>query len=466
MSTLVGSNEVVEDIVKDKFAEIFITLRDHADECGVPVFNKEEWKNIVDNYDRKKVIEVLAHYIVNNKPTFPLRKISHDKMKKCFKNLLDRDMSDLKIVRWGMTMIDYIVKLKYDYDCTGEKCLYMIQLGHEYNDASSYFQQENRLKCNSYGYKGPLNAWVDLDALKKMNWTFWRPSMIGKNGIRSRDYRSSMRVSGYVATQFKPHVAKVIYQMNNAKRILDTSCGWGDRLVGFYCTKGTEVYYGCDPNEHVYKAYKKQCIEYEKLLGTKEEDIKIVEGIWVGIDEEVDEGDENLGSKGCAYFECKGKKHVRIYNGCAEDIVLGADNVLADNVLADNVLASGDFDLLFTSPPYFKTERYNEGGNGEGLQSWKRYDTFDKWRDKFLYKMIQNVGMSLKIGGKIMLNIVDPQIKNKRYKVCDDMVEYVVGLGFEYNGWILQRMKGGPAKKGLCGENWYGEPIFSFTKLG
>ena len=116
MSTLVGSNEVVEDIVKDKFAEIFITLRDHADECGVPVFNKEEWKNIVDNYDRKKVIEVLAHYIVNNKPTFPLRKISHDKMKKCFKNLLDRDMSDLKIVRWGMTMIDYIVKLKYDYD--------------------------------------------------------------------------------------------------------------------------------------------------------------------------------------------------------------------------------------------------------------------------------------------------------------------------------------------------------------
>ena len=57
--------------------------------------------------------------------------------------------------------------------------------------------------------------------------------------------------------------------------------------------------------------------------------------------------------------------------------------------------------------------------------------------------------MSLKIGGKIMLNIVDPQIKNKRYKVCDDMVEYVVGLGIEYNGWILQRMKGGPAKKGL-----------------
>ena len=476
MSTLlVGSNE---DIVVDNFAKIYVMLRDHADDDGVSVFNKEDWKNIVDTYDKKKVIEVLAHYIINNKPIFPLRKIEYKNMKKSFDNLLNRDICDLKVVRLGMTMVEYIVKLKYDYDCTssgiGEKCLYMIQLGHEYNDASSYFQQENRLKCNSYGYKGPLNAWVDLDALKKMNWTFWRPSMIGKNGIRSRDYRSSMRVSGYVATQFKPHVAKVIYEMNNAKRILDTSCGWGDRLVGFYCTKGTEVYYGCDPNEHVYEAYKKQCIEYEKLLGTKEEDIEIIDGIWVGMDEELVDGGEYQGSKGCSYFECKGKKHVRIYNGCAEDIVLGSDGGTdggADGATdggtdggADGG-ADGGFDLLFTSPPYFKTERYNEGGVGEELQSWKRYDTFEKWRDKFLYKMIQNAGLSLKIGGKIMLNIVDPQIKNKRYKVCDDMVNYVEGLGFQYDGWILQRMKGGPAKKGLCGDNWYGEPIFSFTKL-
>ena len=109
----------------------------------------------------------------------------------------------------------YDIKLKYDYDATsvggadggtdgadgadgadgGEnKCLYAIQLGHEYNDASSYFQQENRLRCNSYGYKGPLNAWENLEELKKMNWTFWRPSLVGKNGIRDKDYRSSIRV--------------------------------------------------------------------------------------------------------------------------------------------------------------------------------------------------------------------------------------------------------------------------------
>ena len=69
----------------------------------------------------------------------------------------------------------YDIKLKYDYDATGgvvvraddaKECLYAIQLGHEYNDASSYFQQENRLRCNHTAIS-PLNAWEDLEELKK-----------------------------------------------------------------------------------------------------------------------------------------------------------------------------------------------------------------------------------------------------------------------------------------------------------
>tara|TARA_Y100000591_G_C21824845_1_gene696002 strand:+ start:358 stop:1725 length:1368 start_codon:yes stop_codon:yes gene_type:complete len=450
-------SNVVQTI--DRFAEIYVILQEHADDNLVPVFNKQDWKNVVDRYDKKKVIEVLAYYIINEKPTFPLRKIDLKNMTNSFNNLWKRDILTLKVMQTTSdgggvlyTGDMYDIKLKYDYDATAignseddaegagggeKKCLYAIQLGHEYNDASSYFQQENRLRCNSYGYKGPLNAWEDLEELKKMNWTFWRPSMVGKNGIRDRDYRSSMRVSGYVATQFKPHVAKCIYLMNNAERILDTSCGWGDRLVAFYCSDCAKVYHGCDPNEHVYESYKNQCFEYEKLLGTDIDDIDFIEDFIV------------IGNKEIRYFECYGKKTVLIYNGCAEDLILSEED---------------DFDLLFTSPPYFKTERYNEGGDGEYLQSWKRYDTFEKWRDRFLFKMIQNVSVCLRKGGKIMLNIVDPQIKTKRYKVCDDMVKYVCKLGFNYDGWILQRMKGGPAKKGLCGENWFGEPIFSFTK--
>ena len=39
--------------------------------------------------------------------------------------------------------------------------------------------------------------------------------------------------------------------MTNAKTVLDTSCGWGDRLAGFFASDAEE-YYGCDPNPNTY----------------------------------------------------------------------------------------------------------------------------------------------------------------------------------------------------------------------
>ena len=53
------------------------------------------------------------------------------------------------------------------------------------------------------------------------------------NKLDEKSYVSAFRLQTYIATQFKPNVAKAIYQMTNAKRVLDTSCGWGDRLAVF-----------------------------------------------------------------------------------------------------------------------------------------------------------------------------------------------------------------------------------------
>ena len=54
----------------------------------------------------------------------------------------------------------------------------------------------------------------------------------GKTELRGgrlddKSYVSAFRLQTYIATQFKPNVAKTIYQMTNAKRVLDTSCGGG-----------------------------------------------------------------------------------------------------------------------------------------------------------------------------------------------------------------------------------------------
>ena len=80
--------------------------------------------------------------------------------------------------------------------------------------------------------------------------------------LDEKSYISAFRLGTYIATQFKPNVARTIYTMTNAQTVLDTSCGWGDRLCGFY-TSNASHYVGCDPNPNTFEIYKKQCVEYE-----------------------------------------------------------------------------------------------------------------------------------------------------------------------------------------------------------
>ena len=70
------------------------------------------------------------------------------------------------------------------------------------------------------------------------------------------------------ATQFKPIVAKTIYEMSDAKTVLDTSMGWGDRLTGFFASNATH-YIGCDPNPNTFKRYKDMIEFWNSLTGNK-----------------------------------------------------------------------------------------------------------------------------------------------------------------------------------------------------
>ena len=83
--------------------------------------------------------------------------------------------------------------------------------------------------------------------------------------LDDKSYVSAFRLQTYIATQFKPNVAKAIYQMTDAKRVLDTSCGWGDRLAGFFASDAEE-YIGCDPNPNTFKQYLKQVEVYNSFL--------------------------------------------------------------------------------------------------------------------------------------------------------------------------------------------------------
>ena len=205
---------------------------------------------------------------------------------------------------------------KYNYKDYG---LGIIDAPSTYNNVSNYFHQELRLNCSSYSFKAPLDVWYNGTA--KDIWRCLGPIWRGINNMKKvmvdgkeelrggqlseASYLSAFRLGTYIATQFKPNVAKTIYHLTNAKRVLDTSCGWGDRLAGFFASDAEE-YIGCDPTPNTYKQYMKQIEVYNSFLSKP--------------------------------------KKVKIYNCGAED--LPWDEIK-------------DIDCSFASPPYFSTEEYN-----------------------------------------------------------------------------------------------------------
>jgi hypothetical protein len=261
-----------------------------------------------------------------------------------------------------------------------------------------------------------------------MNWHFWRLGTLGKSDVCENTFRSAFRIGTYTATQFKPNVAKALYEKHDAKVVLDTSCGWGDRLAGFYATPCTEMYVGCDPNPDVYNMYKTQCVEYEKQLGYN----PVLK----------DHGD---------HFTCDGSKKVIIYNLPSEDV--------------DWSLYENTFDFYFTSPPYYETERY--AANHSSTQSWQRYPTFEDWKNNFFFRVNKMIWKTLKDSAYMMINIIEPRTsKGTRLNLCDDMVDDILTYpNAYYLGKIGMRMQARPHAIVNANKNSiFVEPIWVFRK--
>ena len=373
-------------------------LSKYADENKLPIMDRQTFESITNDIGKEKFREELAQYIADVRPKFPLKQISKEVMRQAFKGLQKQDVWEY--IR-PLEQLDKNVKEKYDdykYNFK-EYGLGIIDAPSIYNDVSNYFHQELRLNCSSYSFKSPLDVWYNGTA--KDIWRCLGPMWRGINGMKpvmvdgkeelrggrldDKSYVSAFRLQTYIATQFKPNVAKAIYQMTDAKRVLDTSCGWGDRLAGFFASDAEE-YIGCDPNPNTFKQYLKQVEVYNSFLSKP--------------------------------------KKVTLYNCGAEDMPWDKIN---------------NIDCAFTSPPYFSTERYNEGGEKEENQSWKKFDEYSKWRDDFYLPVSKK---SFERSKHTFINIMDPTIKGKRYLSCDELVDslkdnFVGQIGMR----IMQRPK-------------------------
>lgn len=404
-------------------SELLEYFSKHCNSQGIPTISNEDWLSLIAQYDQSDIKTALARYITDNNIPFPIKEITEQDMQRNFEKFAKTSMMNLY-----KSAGDVFEKHDYAYPYSANP-LGVIDKSHAYNKVSDYFQETNRMKCGSNQVDAPWDIWHDFDKLAKMNWHFWRTGALGKSDIGPATFRSAFRIGTYTATQFKPSVAKALYEKHNAVHVLDTSVGWGDRLAAFYATDSTRVYVGCDPNPDTFSVYKEQCLAYERMLGSSP---VIVEA-------------EN-------YFKCTGSKQVEIWNLPSEDV--------------DWTQYTDYFDFYFTSPPYFETEKYAQSTDKSELQSWNRYPTYDAWKNDFFFKVNRMVWETLKNDAYMMLNIIPPSSVKRTPNLCDEMVDDIKSFNdAHYLGKIGMRLQARPHSIVKASKNAvFVEPIWVFRK--
>ena len=358
--------------------ELYGLFKDAAREDKLPILDNKTFERMNKEYGKEKMRTNLADYIATERPVFPLKEITKERMRECFHSLQKFDTSTICIPdeQVEKTVFEKYDDYKYSYEDYG---LGLINGASTFNDVSNYFHQDLRLECGSYGFRAPKEVWENGSAYDI--WKCFGPIWRGINDVQKvmiegkeelmggkldeKSYMSAFRLGTYIATQFKPVVAKAIYDITEAKTVLDTSCGWGDRLAGFFASDAEE-YYGCDPNPNTYARYTQQISKYNKLLSKP--------------------------------------KKVTIWRCGAEDLPYHK---------------LPPIDVAFTSPPYFSTEEYNKGGEFQEDQSWSKFDEYEKWRDDFYLPVAEK---SMAVSKFLFVNIMDPKIKGKRYRSSDELV--------------------------------------------
>ncbi len=322
------------------------------------VINKFEWQKLNASHSKDE-IKVAISKAITGLP-LPLVKISEKEAREDFEEL--KRFDGLKLFQKG----DIYTKAQYKYDVS-KWYLNNSLVGRK---SSDYYHQLERWKTQHARYPSPYRSWTEL----KFHTTFLNPLWTLNLGeVNNKTLKLSIQMRKYLASQYPPAVAKGIYDMFDAKNVLDFSMGWGDRLAGFHASNA-ESYVGIDPNVGVLVNYPLQNVLY------------------------------NTG------------KRTHFINAPAEDVDL----------------EDRKFDMVFTSPPYFHVERYSFGQNEE-TQSWKRYGkSMDDWLKGFLFPTLEKSWNALNDGGTMIINIADVHAaekgKNTYLQICDPMNDFINNL--------------------------------------
>ena len=312
---------------------------------------KAEWEYIQKEFNKDEVKEALADICMSY--PIPYADISEADALDAYKRLKGTWWAD--ILTEGEWFPRKASDSKYALTYRGKQQFFRrLNTG---NEASNYFQQANRWSVDGTVSPGPKRTWETRDFMVSLMGGLYTLKF---DEVDRDALRVCLSLRKYICAQFKPNVAKALYDMFKAETVLDFAAGWGDRLCGFYASEFGKHYVGIDPRKENHPIYRQQAEFYEKNNG---------------------------------FFEVE--KKATFVESPAEDFdYAGFDEY---------------FDIAFTSPPYFSVERYSY----DDTQSWVRYKTIDDWNKDFLHKALGKIWKTLKPGGHLCVNIADVYASSK-----------------------------------------------------
>jgi len=355
--------------------------------------SKDEWTELKKKHSETFLKDWLVDTIRQNKIPPPYTPYTEDEIKSEYQKLKAFDTSVLK------SSDTYYIK--HDIDDKWDKPMgIMWKMNNTGNKCSNYFQQVSRFRSDSTVAYGVEFTWNNDQLLRRTLNALWTLKI---DRVNYSTLITIMQLRGYIPSQFKPVIAKALYDMYEAESTFDMSMGWGDRLCGFSASKHGKYYYGCDPNTSTFPDYKRQIPFY------------------------------------------------------GEDIEYDIHNLPAESLMQP---PKKEIDLCFTSPPYFSKEKYSEDKN----QSYIKFPLFRDWLREFLFRAIDYQWKYLKSGGTMIVNISDVFIDGDWNVICDPMNEHIDSYNdSEYQGHMGMKMAKRPnVKSGQDGN--FAEPMWVWKK--
>lgn len=301
------------------------------------------------------------------------------------------------------------------------------------------------------------------------------------NTLNKADLREVRRAVAHMpayhrVSQFPNHVAQRIYERYAPIKggiILDSSSGWGNRMMAAMSSKYGYKYLGTDPNSEMHpnyralantiyeviyedkepgynRVYPRDYIDirdqgsefdipewhnnsgYEILSNTVDGGPPILENMFTGNQTELVYDLTALRPS----FEAHGIKHPSNNGkGCCDTGELNTTGANLEPIWEthdESIFYSGIGDLSFTSPPYFFLECYTEDSQNGDLstgQSAGKGSRYTQWITDFVYPTVVNHFNYLKPGGYYIYNLKN--LPKDNLFLYSDWMSVCLDVGFE-----------------------------------